>query len=109
MKELHRLTELQIALLDTIWRRGEATVRQVFEAQEDTLGMARKTVGTVLRRLERQGILEHREERRQYIYRARITRDDVRDAVLTAAADALFSGSREALAQYALKLDRSED
>ena len=104
MKELHRLTDLQIALLDSLWRRGEATVRQVYEDQRDTLGLALKTVGTVLRRLEEQGILEHREQRRQFVYRARITRDEVREAVIRAAADNLFDGSVAALVVHALSL-----
>ena len=103
MKELHKLTDLQIALLDTIWRRGEATVREVFEAQEDSLGLALKTIGTVLRRLEAHGVLEHREEDRQFVYRARVTRDEVRRATVQAAAENLFAGSVSDLVTHALQ------
>ena len=104
MKELHRLTDLQIALLDSLWRRGEATVREVYEDQRDTLALALKTVGTVLRRLEEQGILDHREESRQFVYRSRVTRDEVRAAVLRAAVDSLFDGSAAGLVIHALSV-----
>ena len=103
MKELHKLTALQIELLDTLWRRGEATVRDVYEAQEATLGLALKTVGTVLRRLEEQGILAHRRERRRFVYRSRVSREDVRDAAVQAAADDLFDGSVPALLIHSLR------
>lgn len=109
MKELHRLTDLQIVLLDAIWRRGEATVRQVHTAQARSLGLAVKTVGTVLRRLEAQGILQHREDGRQFVYQARVSRDDVRDATLEAVADNLFSGSRSALIRYARETKNGTD
>ncbi len=103
MKELHRLTDLQIALLDPIWKRGEATVRHVHAAQP-ALGLALKTVGTILRRLEQDGILEHRDEGRQFVYRSRVTRDEVRTAMLEAAAESLFSGSKAALAAHAMQI-----
>lgn len=103
MKELHRLTDLQIALLDPVWRRGEATVREVHAAQQDELGLALKTVGTVLRRLEAQGILEHREEGRQFVYRSRVTRDEVRDAGIEALTASLFEGSTAALLGHAIR------
>jgi predicted transcriptional regulator len=105
MKELHRLTEQQIGLLDPIWRNGEATVREVHAAQAETQGLALKTVGTVLRRLEHQGILEHRVEGRQFVYRPLVTRDEVRTAVLDAAAQSLFSGSLAALVDHARQLN----
>ena len=70
MVQLHRLTDTQIALMDVIWSRGEATASDVYAAQQTTLGLARKTVGTVLTRLEQQGVLRHREEGRECVYRA---------------------------------------
>jgi predicted transcriptional regulator len=103
MKELHRLTDLQIALLDPIWERGEATVRDVHAVQVERLGLALKTVGTVLRRLEGQGILEHREEGRQFVYRTLVSREEVREATMRATADSLFAGSVADLVTHALK------
>lgn len=103
MKELYKLTALQIELLDALWHRGEATVRDVYQAQQATLGLALKTVGTVLRRLEEQGIVEHRAEGRRFIYRSRVSREEVRDAAVKAAADDLFDGSVPALLIHTLR------
>ena len=109
MKALHRLTDLQIALLDTVWSGDEATVREVYEAQRETLGLALKTVGTILRRLEAQGVLTHRADGRQFVYRCRATRDDVRAAVIRAAADGLFDGSVTDLVIHALSNGAIDD
>lgn len=111
MRELHTLTDLQITLLNEIWRNGEATVRDVYEAQAQELGLALKTVGTVLRRLEAQGVLEHREEERQFVYRAVASRDDVRHATVAAMADNLFAGSAGDLVAHVLRnghVDRAD-
>ena len=109
MKALHRLTQLQLTLLDPIWRCGEATVREVHATQEDSLGLALKTVGTVLRRLEDQEVLEHRRDGRQFVYRARVSREEVRAAALAATTDTLFNGSVAELVVHALGTDSVGD
>ena len=105
MKELHRLTDLQIDVLDVLWKRGEATVGDVHQALEDKTRLARKTVGTLLFRLEQQGVIGHREEGREYVYAARVTREQVERAAVGSVLGRLFGGDVAAMVSHALRAD----
>ncbi len=108
MKELHRLTELQVEVLNALWERGEATVAEVHQALEPAHGLARKTVGTLLFRLEQQGVIGHREEGREYVYSARVTRDQVERAAVGSVLGRLFRGDVAAMVSHALRADEVE-
>jgi predicted transcriptional regulator len=96
------LTDQQLALLDILWSKGEASAARVHEAQLADLGLARKTVGTVLKRLEEYGILNHREVGREYLFRPTVSREEVRLASIRALARNLFGGSVTGLVSRAL-------
>lgn len=104
MKELHHLTDLQIQILDVFWARGEATVADVHQALRST-DLARKTVGTLVGRLEKQGVLAYRLEGREHVYRATVTRGEVRRAAVRNVLHRLFGGSVPALLSHALQAD----
>lgn len=103
MKELHRLTDLQVDILRILWDRGEATVGEVHQALEDGARLARKTVGTLLFRLDRQGVIGHREEGREYVYSARVTREQVERAAVGSVLGRLFRGDVAAMVSHALQ------
>ena len=105
MKDLHRLTDLQVDILRVLWKRGEATVGEVHQALEDETRLARKTVGTLLFRLERQGVIGHREEGREYVYRARVTREQVERAAVGSVLGRLFRGDVAAMVSHALRAE----
>lgn len=105
MKELHRLTELQVEVMDVLWARGEATVGDVHQALEDATGLARKTVGTLLFRLEQQGVVGHREDGREYVYRALVSREQVERATVGNVLGRLFRGDVAAMVSHALRAD----
>ncbi len=89
---LHDLTDLQLTILDVLWERGEATVVEVTEALLEERALAMSTVATLLTRLEKRGVVAHRTEGRQYVYRALVSRDRVRESMLTALTQRLFRG-----------------
>lgn len=86
------LTDLQLDLLEVLWERGEATVAQVHEALVTKRGLAATTIATILSRLEKRGIVHHRAEGRVYVYRAIVSRDQVRNTQVSALAERLFEG-----------------
>jgi len=108
MKELHRLTELQIEVLAVLWKRGEATVADVHQALEPDTGLARKTIGTLLFRLEQQGVIAHREDGREYLYRACVTREQVERAAVGSVLGRLFRGDVAAMVSHALRAEEVE-
>lgn len=103
MKVPNRLTDLQLELMDVVWEAGEASAGQVHEAVRERTGLARQTIGTMLARLEKAGVLTHRAEGREHVYRARVTREQVQRTTLQNVLDRLFGGSLPALISHALE------
>ncbi|MBW3671220.1 MAG: BlaI/MecI/CopY family transcriptional regulator [Acidobacteria bacterium] len=103
MKDLHELTDLQLSIMHEIWRRDRATVTDVHEALIDATGLAKKTVGTMMARLEKQGFLTHFVEGREYVYEAAVTRQEVRRAKVHNVLDGLFGGSLPSMVSHALE------
>jgi predicted transcriptional regulator len=105
MKSLRDLTERQLAILAVLWERGEVSANALHKALADQ-GWARGTLGAMLHRLERQGVLAHRRDGREYLYRALASRDEVAEAQLTSVRKSLFGDDAAALLRFAVS--RSE-
>ncbi|HEX6132714.1 MAG TPA: BlaI/MecI/CopY family transcriptional regulator [Longimicrobiales bacterium] len=89
------LTELQLDIMGVLWERGEATAAAVREALAPERALAQTTVATLLGRLERKGLVAHRTEGRQYVYRAAVEAAGVRRSVVSEFTDlvaGLFAG-----------------
>ena len=102
MPESHQLTELQLALLRTLWQRGEATVADICEALRPERSLAPTTVATLLSRLERRDVVSHRVDSRQFVYRAIVSEDAVRHSMLSELTEQLFDGDVAELVSHLL-------
>ena len=100
MNDTPALTELQLAILDILWDRSEATTQDVHAALAADRGLALTTVATLLTRLERKGVLVHRKDGRQHVYRATVSRDDVRQSKVRELTETLFDGDPTALMSH---------
>src|SRR5687768_11024079 len=98
-----QLSDLQLALMTALWELGEGTVSAVQE-RLDRAGrqLAPTTVATLLRRLEGQGWVKHRQQGRQFLYRAASSRDEVTGGVLERVTRSLFGGDPTALVSHLL-------
>lgn len=103
MKRPYDLTDQQLALLGIVWARGEATAHDIHQALEQKAGLARGTIGTMLHRLERQGVLTHRTEGREYLYRATVTKEEVMAARVEGLVGGLFGGDLTAMVSFAVQ------
>jgi BlaI family transcriptional regulator, penicillinase repressor len=102
-----QLSELQLAVVRALWELGEGSVSDVLTAVlRNGRELAPTTVATLLRRLERDGWVEHRERGRQFIYRARVSREQATDGVLDRITRAFFGGSIPALVSQLLESDQ---
>ena len=88
----HRLADLQMAIMQVLWEKGEATVAQVRESLLPDRELAYTTVGTMLSKMELKGQLTHRVAARVNIYKPAIKPDQVKRRMLTDLADRLFAG-----------------
>ena len=99
-QELHRLTDLQLDVMRVLWERGEATAAEVHEALLPMRGLAPTTVATLLRRLEKRGVVSHRSEGRQYVYRPHASERQVRRSMVGELTERLFDGDATELISY---------
>jgi len=76
------LTSLQLDVMRVLWARGEATATEVHADLAPGRRLAPTTVATLLRRLERRGLLAHRTEGRQFVYRPAVSEDAVRSSMV---------------------------
>jgi BlaI family transcriptional regulator, penicillinase repressor len=109
--ETFGLTELQLAILHVLWDRGEATSREVREALMPSRSLALTTVATLLSRLEKKGVLDHRRQGRAHVFRPTVTQVDVRRNMVRELADNLFGGKASQLMGHLLlsgNLDQDE-
>ena len=102
-KDLHLLTDLQLAMLREVWKRGTASVTDVHAALLEETGLAKKSIGTMMARLERQGFLVHRADGREFLYSSKVTRDEVGRAKVRNMLEGLFGGNLPALVSHALE------
>lgn len=105
MKDLHELTDLQLAIMQEIWSRGRASVTDVHDGIVDETGLAKKSVATIMTRLEKQGFLTHAVEGREFIYEPVVSSKDVGRAKVQNVLSRLFGGSVSALVSHALDAD----
>ena len=93
-----QLSDLQLAVVRALWSLGEGTVSEVLtEVARSGREPAPTTVATVLRRLEKDGWVEHGERGRQFVYRALVSREQATGGVLDRITRAFFGGSIPAL------------
>lgn len=94
------ITDSERAILEVLWEREEASVREVAEELARHKPVAYTTVLTMMNVLSRKGLVTHRPEGRAFIYRAAVTRDQARKQALDHLLQQFFSGSPNILAQH---------
>ena len=97
------VTEAEQAILEVLWELGEGSVRDVANGLAPCKPLAYTTVLTMLGVLHKKDLVEFRQEGRAFIYRAALTKADVRDRALQNLMAQLFDGSPEALALHQLE------
>jgi BlaI family penicillinase repressor len=97
-----QLTPLQVDVMRVLWERTEATAAEVHAALAASRDLALTTVATLLRRLEKRGLVHHRSAGRQFVYRARVAEEDARDALVTELTERHFEGDAARLVHHLL-------
>ena len=100
--ESHHLGDLQLAIMRILWSQGEASVADVHEALEPERGLALTTIATMLAKMEKKGVVDHRAEGRRFIYRPTVSEGQVRRSMVTDLTSQLFRGTVFALVNHLL-------
>jgi predicted transcriptional regulator len=102
MAQKHQLAALQLAIMQVLWERGEATVADVRDALQDERPLAYTTVATMLSKLERDGRVSHRNDGRVHIYRPLLQQEKVSRLMVVDLAQRLFRGDVAAMVSQLL-------
>ncbi|MBM4063865.1 MAG: BlaI/MecI/CopY family transcriptional regulator [Planctomycetes bacterium] len=102
MKGPRNLGDLQLAILRALWDSGEAPVAAVHEALRGR-GLALTTIATMLRKMEEKGLVAHRENGRQFLYRARLDPALVQKNLVGDLVAKLFDGDPLELVNHLLR------
>lgn len=102
MSRDYNLSELQISTMDALWENGELSVQGVQEALAARKMLAATTVATILKRLEKRGIVGYRKEGRKYIYHAIVAKNEVTKNSISSVIKNLFRGNKAALVNHLL-------
>ena len=107
MPPVHELGELQLAVMNALWTRKQATVHEVIAALPGERRPAYTTVLTTLRKLEAKGLITHDavEGARMFRYRPLLTAQTAREDVLNDVLSRLFAGSPALLIKHLLQTE----
>ena len=103
MPRSHQLADLQYAIMRVLWREGEASVARVHEVLGSDKERALTTIATMLAKMERKGVVTHRSVGRQFLYRAKVSEEDVRRSMVGELTRRLFRGDAAALVSHLLE------
>jgi predicted transcriptional regulator len=92
MPEYGDLTDLQIMILSVLWTDGEATIGTIHERMSRRGAVTRKTIATILTRLEDRRLVGHRTDGRESVYRARVAKQSVLRSRMASLLGAVFLG-----------------
>ncbi len=106
MSPLPEPTERELQILKVLWDRGEATVREVYEALRVDLPIVQNTVQAFLRLMEAKGLVAHRAEGRSFVYRAVPRRDRTSKDLLSGLLDGVFDGALDQLVASAIAIKK---
>ncbi len=100
------LGPLEAAVMERLWKRGRATVRDVVEDLGRTRALAYTTVMTIMTRLHAKGLLERARDGKTYVYQPACTREEHRERLSRDLVRGLVDEFGElALAHFAAELD----
>ncbi len=103
------LGALQFAIMRVLWARGEAGSSEVYRALLDERGLAPTTIATMLRKMEDKGVVSHRAEGRQFLYRAVVSESEVKESMVDDLVERLFGGDPAALVSHLISDERIDE
>jgi predicted transcriptional regulator len=106
MATLPEPTERELQLLKVLWERGEATVREVYEALPASVPIVQNTVQAFLRTMEEKGLVTHRTQGRTFVYRPVQARERTSKSLLSGLLDSVFDGALDELVASALAVKK---
>lgn len=95
-------TESELEILQILWQRGLATVREVHEELSKTKDVGYTTTLKLMQIMHEKGIVKRDESVRTHVYQAAVNKEKTQKHLLSKMIDSLFGGSSTQLVLQAL-------
>lgn len=96
-------TKSELEILDMLWQRGEATVRELHEDLSATKPTAYTTVLKLLQIMDEKGLVERDKNAKAHVYRAKQPQDETQKSLVSDLLEKAFRGSALKLVQHVLE------
>ncbi|MBI2841817.1 MAG: BlaI/MecI/CopY family transcriptional regulator [Armatimonadetes bacterium] len=103
MTEMKDLPPAEFQIMEVLWQKGEATVKEVHAELSKRKQVAYNTIGTVLTRLRQKGVVDAYERNFAWVFRPLISREDAVHKKLDNLVKLAFNGSVAELAAFMVK------
>ena len=104
-----RPTEAELELLQILWEKQPATVREIHDALNQDRPSGYTTVLKMLQIMTTKGLVIRDEANRAHVYRAALSQDLMQSKILKDLSKRLFAGSAAQLALHALAMTPASD
>ena len=104
-EQMEKLGDLQLKILDALWRVGQGTVYEVLEALPEADRRNYMTIATVLRNLEKRGLVTHTTRERSFVFRPVSSREEVRAGLVRSLLTRAFGGRPQHLVSSLLEAE----
>jgi BlaI family penicillinase repressor len=98
-----QLTDAEKSIMEVLWKKGEASVRDITNVLSEEKQSAYTTVQTLCKILAEKGYADFRKEGKAFIYKPKITQKEARQSALTSMLNKFFGGSPKVLAQHLMQ------
>lgn len=107
--EIPRPTEAELELLQILWQKEPATVREIHDALNEEKASGYTTVLKLLQIMTTKGLVVRDEAARAHVYRAAFSQDSMQSRLLADLSNRLFAGSAAQLALHALSMESASE
>jgi predicted transcriptional regulator len=95
-------TESELEILQVLWQRGKATVREVHEILSATKDAGYTTTLKLLQIMHEKGLVSRDDSSKTHIYEAAVSKEKTQQHLVGKMLDTLFEGSASQLVMQAL-------
>lgn len=95
-------TESELEILQILWEKGLATVREVHETLSKTKDVGYTTTLKLMQIMHEKGLVKRDESMRTHVYQALVNKEKTQKHILGKMIDSLFGGSSTQLVLQAL-------
>jgi predicted transcriptional regulator len=103
MRSTHQPTPAELEILDVLWDRKKATVREVFEEINKRRLTTYTTVLKFMQIMQEKGLVVRDEREKAHVYRPRHTQRETRNKLVGSLMEKAFRGSALSLVQHVLE------